>query len=326
MAKVIRWGILGTGSIARKFAQGLVSVADAELAAVGSRAKETADKFADEFNVPRRHASYAALAEDDEVDAIYVATPHSLHSQNSLLCLSAGKAVLCEKPFAINAAQAEEVVRCARQSKRFLMEAMWTRFLPHMVKLRQLLSEKAVGEVRMVTGDFGFRTKVNPQGRLFNPALGGGALLDVGVYTVSLASMLLGAPSRVAALAELGSTGVDEQSAMILSYQGGQLAVLFTAIRTSTPHEATIIGTDGYIRIHSSWWRPSRLTVRKAGKEELIEVPSEGNGYNYQAAEVGRCLREGRLESDIMGLDETLSIMRTMDQIRVQWGLKYPME
>lgn len=327
MEQKIRWGILGTGNIAHQFARGLSVLTDAELVAVGSRSQETADAFGDEFGVGRRHPSYEALANDPDVDAIYVSTPHSLHRENSLLCLDAGKAVLCEKPFTINAREAEEVVKAAREKQLFLMEAMWTRFLPALVRVRELLAERAIGDVRMVAADFGFRTNVNPKSRLFDPALGGGALLDVGVYPVSLASMILGAPARVAGLAHLGETGVDEQGAIVLGYAGGQIANLYTAVRTNTPHDARIMGTNGSIQINSPWWKPTALTVSVAGAEpEVVELPYEGNGYNYEAAEVGRCLRAGKLESDHMPLDETLAIMRTLDQIRAEWGLKYPMD
>lgn len=327
MGRKTRWGILGTGSIAKKFAEGLKSVKTAELAAVGSRQQATADKFADEFGAPRRHASYAALAADDGVDVIYVATPHAMHRQDALLCLEAGRAVLCEKPFAINEREAREMVAAARRKKVFLMEAMWTRFLPAMVRLRDLLAAGTIGQVRMVAADFGFRAGFNPKGRLFDPALGGGALLDVGVYTVSLASMILGGePAELAALGELGQTGVDEQSAFVLRYKGGQLATLSAAVRTNTPMEATVMGTDGYVRVGSMWWCGTRLTVHSKGGDQVIDVPLEGNGYNYEAAEVGRRLGEGKLESEVMPLEETLGVMRTLDRIRSKMGLRYPME
>ena len=322
-----RWGILGTGNIASQFARVLAVLDDAELVAVGSRTAKSAEVFGEQFAVPHRHTSYAALASDPEVDAIYVATPHPLHMENTLLGLEAGKAVLCEKPFAINAGQAEAMIATARRRGVFLMEAMWTRFLPHMVRLRELLAQGAIGELRMLQADFGFRTSFNPQSRLFDPALGGGALLDVGIYPVSLASMLFGAPERVTGMAHLGATGVDEQSAMIFGYAGGQLAVISQAIRTNSPHEALLLGTAGKIRVHTSWWKASTMTLSIEGRpDELIDVPATGNGYNYEAAEVGRCLHEGRTESEVMPLDETLAIMRTLDQVRAQWGLRYPGE
>jgi len=322
-----RWGILGTGNIASQFARGLAALDDAELVAVGSRTADSAEAFGERFSAPRRHSSYAALASDPDVDAIYVATPHPLHHDNTIMCLESGKAVLCEKPFAINATEAQSMIATARARGVFLMEAMWTRFLPHIVRLRELLAAGTIGEVRMLQVDFGFRTSFNPQGRLFDPALGGGALLDVGIYPVSLASMILGTPQRVTGMAHLGETGVDEQSAMIFGYAGGQLALLSQAIRTNSPHEALLLGTVGKIRVHSSWWKSTTITLSVDGRpDELIDLPEVGNGYNYEAAEVGRCLRAGRTESNVMPLDETLAIMRTLDEVRAQWGLRYPGE
>ncbi len=327
MTAPIRWGILGCGNIARKFATGLQALDDAELVAVGSRTEDKASSFAAEFGAARSHGSYEALAADADVDAIYVATPHPMHRDNSILCLEAGKAVLCEKPFTINATEARAVVDVARQRGVFLMEAMWTRFLPVMVQVRRWLAEGAIGEPRMVTADFGFRSGVNPEGRLFNPALGGGALLDVGIYPISFACMVFGPhPESIASAATLGETGVDEQAGVILSYAGGQMAVATTAIRVSTPHEARILGTDGRILLEPSFWKGERVTLQAGGKDETLELPLEGNGYNYEAAEVGRCLRAGELESPSMTLDETVAIMEVLDRIRGQWGLKYPME
>jgi predicted dehydrogenase len=323
----IKWGIISTGTIARKFADGLSVLPDAELVAVGSRSQATADSFAQQYNVPRAYDSYEALVQDDEVDVIYIGTPHNFHMENTLLCLEAGKAVLCEKPFAINTSEAQTMVDSARAKGLFLMEAMWTRYLPIMVKVRELMAAGAIGEMRMITADFGYRAQFNAQARHFNPNLGGGALLDVGIYPLSLAYMILGQPRRISSMAELGQTGVDEQSAFILGYEGGEMAVLTTAVRTNTPHEATILGTNGRLKIHTPWWVPTTMTLSVNGKEdEEIHLPYEGNGYNYEAAEVMRCLREGKLESDIMSLDESLQIMQTMDEIRAQWGLKYPME
>ena len=327
MTRRIGWGILGTGAIAHKFARGLAVLDDADLVAVGSRSAHGAREFAEEFSVPHRHATYGSLAEDEDVDVVYVATPNSFHRESCLLCLEAGKAVLCEKPFALNAAQAEEVIREARRRGLFLMEAMWMRFLPVMSVVRGWVADGSVGQVRMVTADFGFRTEFNPQGRLFDLQLGGGSLLDVGVYTVSLASMVLGPnPTAVESTANLGQSGVDEQAAFILGYEGGQLAVLSSAIRTQTPHEARIIGTEGFVEIDPDFHSATSATLKADGKTEQVELPLEGNGFNYEAAEVGRCLRTGSLESEIMPLDETLGIMRILDQIRSLWGLTYPSE
>jgi predicted dehydrogenase len=326
MSKKVRWGILGTGRIAKQFAEGLRSLPDAELVAVGSRAQATADSFAKDFTVPFRHASYAALVNDPKVDAVYVATPHSLHAENTLLALEAGKPVLCEKPFTINAPQAEKVIQTARSKKILVMEAMWSRFLPSIHRLRELLAEGVIGEPRMLTADFGFKAS-HDKGRLFDPALGGGALLDVGIYPVSFASMLFGPPAKVTGQAELGATGVDEQAAMVLSHAKGELSVLHTSIRANTFQDATILGTKGRIKLHTPWWKASDLTLYlDEGGEELFEFPYTSNGFQFEAAAFMECLREGKLESEVMPLDETLSIMKTLDTLRSQWGLKYPME
>lgn len=327
MSQPFRWGILGLGNIAGQFATGLKAIPDATLAAVGSRSQEKADTFGEKFGAARRHGSYRALAEDPEVDAVYVASPHPMHKDDALLCLNHGKAVLCEKPFTINAREAEEVIAAARKNNAFLMEAMWSRFTPVWAKIRQLLAEGAIGEPRMLQADFGFQAGFDPKSRLFDPALGGGALLDVGVYCVSLASMLFGTPVAQTGLATLGATGIDEQSAFVLRYGNGELAVLSTAVRTNTPHEATILGTSGSIRVESPWWIPKVLTLSQQGKDtQRIEIPFDGNGYNYEALEVMDCVRRGETESRHLPLSETLQIMQTMDALRAQWGLKYPQE
>jgi predicted dehydrogenase len=322
-----RWGILGTGAIARQFVKGLRSLPEAEVLAVGSRSEASATKFADGRGIPRRHASYADLASDPDVDVVYIATPHPFHAENATLCLEAGKAVLCEKPFSVNAAEAQRVVGLAREKGLFLMEGMWTRFFPLMEEVRRLVSGGALGEVRMLNVDFGFRADPDPASRLFAPGLGGGALLDVGVYCVSFASMVLGRPSGSVGISHLGETGVDEQASVILEHEGGRLANLSIGIRTTTPQEATIMGTEGYVRIHPPWWRPASMTVsRPGGEDEYVEAPASGNGFNYEAAEVMRRLEAGETESDIMPLDETISVMKTMDDIRAAWGLEYPGE
>jgi len=327
MSHRIRWGILGTGKIAHQFANALRRMPDAELFAVGSRSAGSAGRFADEFEVVRHYASYAELVSDSDVEVIYVATPHSCHAENTRLALDAGKAVLCEKPFTINAAQTREVIKSARERKLFLMEAMWTRCFPLMKKLRELLASGAIGEVRQLTADFGFRAEYQDEPRLFGPEFGGGALLDVGVYPVSLASLLFGPPTKIVSAANLGPTGVDEEASVILTHGRGEMAILHTAIRLETAQEAIITGTQGRIRIHSPWWRPVAMTLSRDDKpDERLDFPLEGNGYEYEAIEVMSCLRAGKLESPLMPLDESLSIMETLDAIRAQWGLKYPME
>lgn len=328
MVTKIRWGILGCGNIANKFAEALGFVDDAQLVAVGSRSIEKAKEFGDKYKVSRHYGSYQKLANDKGIDIIYVATPHNLHCENTILCLEADKAVVCEKPLAVNARQAKAMIDCALKHKLFLMEAMWTRFLPVMDKVRQLLAEDAIGEVRMLAADFGFRgADGNEKTRLLNPDLAGGALLDVGIYPLALSSMLFGAPRKISSDAYLGETGVDEQAAVILGYDKGRLAIIHTAVRTATSHEATIMGTKGMIRIHRSWWSGNTLTLIRTGKDEqFIELPSHENGFVYEIKAAHAALRAGKLETALMPLDETLAIAETMDAIRAQWGLKYPFE
>lgn len=325
MTSVTRWGILGTGNIARQFAKGLQSLPDAELAAVGSRTQEGAATFAETFG-GRAHGSYEALAADPDIDAVYISTPHTLHAENSILCLENGKAVLCEKPFTLNAGEAQRVVDTARAEGLFLMEAMWTRFFPLAASLRELVREGRIGDVKLLHADFGFRGVVDPEHRLFNLALGGGALLDLGVYPVSLASFLLGTPTEVSSHAYLGETGVDEQNAVASKHAGGALALLSSTLRATTPQEALIMGSEGTIRVHAPWWQPTRLTVTDGTGDEELSSPLPHNGYAYEAAEVGRCLQEGVLASPIMPWDETLDIMKTLDSCRAAWGLRYPGE
>ena len=322
----VRWGILGPGRIARKFAADLAHAPGAELVAVGSRNQANADAFGDEFGVPNRYDSYADLANDPDVDVVYIATPHPAHHDATILCLRAGKHVLVEKPFAMNAAEACEMVEAARAGNRFLMEAMWTRFRPLMAKVRQLLAEGALGEVQLVTATIGWMSSFDPEFRLYNPLLGGGALLDGGVYPVSFASMVLGAPTEACGVATIGESGVDEQETIALRYPSGAVAALGVTVRANPQSIATIVGTRGTIVIDHDWHKPQtfRLLVPGAEPQVFDYTMTEGLGYQFEAIEVMRCLREGRTESPIMPLDESVSIVQTMEQLLRSWGVRYP--
>ncbi len=337
----IRWGILSTGYIANLFAEGLTALDDATLTAVGSRGQANAEAFGETWNVPHRHGSYEALANDPDIDVIYVGTPHPFHYENTLMCLNAGKHVLVEKPFAMNARQTREMIDLARQKGLFLMEAMWTRFLPAMVQVRKWIADGEIGDVELVRAHFSFMTDFDPTSRLFAPELGGGALLDAGIYPISFASMILGTPRTVSSTASLGRTGTDDRSAYLFGYDRGQTALLSSGVQLAVPVEADVFGTRGYIKIHEPWLRPRVVTLAKPpapGSEssliydgilfdkQTVHPPTRGNGYNYEAAEVGQCIRAGKHESAVMPLTETLAIMATLDTIRAQWQLTYPGE
>ena len=323
----IRWGFLGTGAIASAFATDLALLPDAVAVAVGSRTMSSADAFADRYGIPRRYDSYQALVADEEIDAVYVATPHPAHRACALLAIEAGKAVLVEKPFTLNAAEARELVAAAAAHGTFLMEAMWTRFLPHVVGIRQLIAEGRLGAVRSFAADFGGEAPADLGHRAWALDLGGGALLDLGVYPLSFASMLFGAPTIVTAVSELAVTGVDSQTAVVLQYQRGEVAVLFTTLETATARRACISGTDACIEIEREFFAPARFRViDRTGAQELYDLAHVGRGLRHQAAEVGRCLRAGLAESAVMPLAETVTIMESMDEIRRQIGLVYPSE
>jgi predicted dehydrogenase len=319
----IGWGILGAGRIAGKYATEAKLVPGARLMAVGSRSVEKAEEFARQNGIERAHGSYAELVADPDVDAIYVATLHPTHCEHTLLALEHGKAVLCEKPFAVTGREARMMIERARERKLFLMEAMWSRFNPITVQVRRWIAEGRIGEPRMLTVDLGFRAAWNPEGRLLNPALAGGALLDVGVYVLAYASMVFGRPAQIQAAAHIGETGVDEQTAMVLKYAGGQIASLTCAIRTPSPQGARIDGTEGAIEIPAFWRAPSARLIRP--KEDPVEAAGE-IGFQFEIAEAMACLRAGEIESPNMPLDETLSIAETMDEVRRQIGLRYPFE
>jgi dihydrodiol dehydrogenase / D-xylose 1-dehydrogenase (NADP) len=327
----IRWGIISTGWIADRFVKGLSVVEDAEAVAVGSRTQASADGFADKWHIPHRHGSYEALVNDPDVDVIYIGTPHPFHYENTLLCLNAGKHVLVEKPFAMNAHQVKEMIKLARGKGLFLMEAMWTRYLPALVQVRQWLAEESIGDVELVRASFSFKGDFPPTHRLLNPKLGGGALLDAGIYPISLAYMVLGSPQTINSTACFGETGIDVWSAYMLGYDKGKAALLSSGVQLSIPVEAEIIGTKGYIKIHETWLNARVVTLAQSTggnvfNTQTVHVPTVENGYNYEAVEVDKCLKAGKLESAVMPLDETLDIMITLDTIRKQWGLTYPME
>jgi predicted dehydrogenase len=323
----MRWGILGPGHIARSFARGLQEAHGARLVAVGSRSLDRAQTFAAEFGVERAWGSYRELAGDPGVDAVYVASPHALHEEHTILCLEAGKQVLCEKPMALNATQARRMISTAREHDRALMEALWTRFVPAFRELQERVDDGAIGEIRYVQADFGFRAERDPASRLFAPRLGGGALLDLGVYPINLAFMVCGAPTEIEATTTVGPTGVDEETAIQLRHENGAVSHLYCSLRADTSREARIVGTEGSITIPAPWWFSPRFTLERRNTEPAShEFENRGGGYTHEAEEFMDLVRAGRTESRIMPLDETVAILETMDEIRRGGGLRYPGE
>lgn len=324
MDKAIRWGILGTGKIAQAMATALRDLPDARLVAVASRSLESAKRFGAQFGIERCHGSYQALADDAGVDVVYLATPHTLHADNALMCLMAGKHVLCEKPFTMNAREAQTVIKLAHEKQLFLMEAMWSRFLPAVQEAQRLIASGAIGTVQQLQADIGFVASFPPEHRLLNPALGGGALLDIGIYPLSMAAFFLGPVTQVQTLAEMGPTGVDEQAVFSLLHEGGGSSSCACTMRALTPTELTITGTLGRIRLPGRFYKPDHLVVEPMnGERRVVAAPFIGNGYTHEAMEAMRCIRADLLESPLMPHAETLALMTVLDTMRAQVGLVY---
>lgn len=325
-APSIGWGVLGAGRIAGAFVTALHARSSSRAVAVGSRSAERGRAFADRYEVPTVHSSYQDLVADPRVDVVYVATPHSEHRDNALLAIAAGKHLLVEKSFTRNAAEAREVLAAAEAAGVFVMEAMWTRFLPHVAAVHQLIDAGEIGEPVSLLADHGQFFPLDPGSRLYDPALAGGALLDLGVYPVSFAHDLLGVPASVRAVGQLTSTGVDGQIGAVLDYGGRLQATVSTTLWAQTPTMALLSGTEGSIRVDGPFYAPSSFRVeRRDGRRWSFEqrVP---HGLQYEAAEVARCITEGRTESPRMTWAQTLAVMETMDEIRRQIGVVYPGE
>ncbi len=329
MKKTIRWGIIGCGKIAAKFASDLKLVDDAVLYAVAARSYDAAAAFAATHQASKAYDNYTALVQDESVDVIYIATPHSFHYEHTMLCIAHGKAVLCEKPFAINTLQATEMINFARKQKVFLMEALWTKFLPHYQQLIQMIQEGKLGVLQSVLINFGFKPQAPVSPRLFDLKLGGGTLMDIGIYNVFMALSILGKPQQIqAVMVPHAATGVDEQCAVLFTYPNGAMAQLFSSFVTTLPTEAEIAGTAGSIRLTSRFYEPSatiqyyHFTIRETTE---IQVPKEsGFGYQYEARHVNQCLQQGLTESPVMAHADTLLLMETLDAIRATAGIHYP--
>ncbi|MFC0533587.1 Gfo/Idh/MocA family protein [Phytohabitans kaempferiae] len=324
MSERTRWGILATGGIATSFVQDLKLLPDAEVVAVGSRTADSARAFADRHEIPRAYGSWRELADDGDLDVIYVATPHSAHYAATRVCLEAGRAVLCEKPFTLDLTTTVELLDLARDRGLFLMEAMWMRCNPGVLRIVELLRADAIGEVTSVHADFGVAGPFDSNHRMRAPELGGGALLDLGVYPIAFAHLILGVPQHVRAWAKIGPEGTDENTAIIFGYDSGALASLTSGMLGQTALAATVTGTKGRIDLDTPFFRPDRFTLHREGTEpEVVEVTREGHGYRYEAEEVQRCLRAGLTESPLVPHAATIQVMELLDRIRHEIGVSY---
>jgi dihydrodiol dehydrogenase / D-xylose 1-dehydrogenase (NADP) len=324
--KKINWAILAPGKMASKFATALKGVADAHLYSVASRNVTRARAFADLYDFETVAPSYDALMADPKVDVIYIASPHTLHAEQSIDCLKSGKAVLCEKPMTINADQATRVFDAAQANQSFYMEAVWTRFMPMLIKVRDIIDSGRIGEVQTAQASFGINVPFSPHHRLYDPQLAGGALLDVGIYTITFAQWLMQtAPVQITAAAQLGPTGVDQRTGLILRYPQGQVATLNASINSISNHEAWIFGSKGSIKM-SSFWQCEEIAVMFDGETEIVTMPHRINGYEGEIEEVQRCLNANKIQSELFPWSESLIVMNIMDEARKQIGLRYPSE
>lgn len=322
--KKINWGIIGLGEIANKFASDLQLSKNAVLYAVASRNEKRAKNFADKYSASKFYTSYEVLADDPEIDVIYVATPHTFHFENTMMCLKKGKGVLCEKPMGIDHKEVEMMVREAREGNLFLMEGIWTRFIPATQKLLEILDKKILGDLLFMRADFGFKGDSHPEGRLYNKKLGGGSLMDIGIYPIYLSLLTLGTPIDIKGMARMTNTDVDAYCSMLLNYQNGAKAILETTIESATPTEAYIHGSKGSLKLHSMFHQTEKITISLYGEEEKVLILEyEGNGFLYEIEEVNACLQKGKIESPKLPLKTSLEVIKLIDSIKEEIGLNY---
>jgi predicted dehydrogenase len=326
--RIVKWGIIGLGNIAHSFAQGLKVIPNAKLHAVASRSADKSLQFANHYNVKHALGSYEEITSIEDVDIIYIATPHNLHYENTLMCLEANKAVLCEKPFSVNYKQANKMIDKARENNTFLMEGLWTRFHPHVIKTLELLKDESMGNVQMIDANFSFRPPYNPAQRLFNPALAGGSLLDIGIYPVFIAYLFLGVPDNMHACMTKAQTGVDETMTMIFEYEHNKSASLYSSFAVNSGTEANIMTDNGvHIRMNKPFHVPTNLVIsRIKGKSEHLTIPYVGNGYNYEALAAQNAYLDNKIECAEWNHSNTSDLIKILDQVRDLTGLKYPFE
>lgn len=324
------WAIVAPGNIAHRFAEALASIPNASLYGVTGRSVERSAAFAQKFDIPKVFTNIQELLADPMVDVVYIASPHQAHASQSLDCLNAGKAVLCEKPMTVNARQARQIIDVAQQNQVFFMEAVWTRFLPIYSQIRRWLDSGKIGEVRLVQANFGIKPTIDNSHRLLNPELAGGSILDLGIYPLTLADWVYQeTPRQIQASGHLGETGVDEQMAATLRYSGDRLAQIYSAVNLHTSATATIFGTEGQIEIQPPFLGSETATLHLLNPNEspvTITLPHAVNGYVYEAEEVQRCLAQGLMQSLTMPWQSSIRMMEIMDELRAQLGVRYPFE
>lgn len=320
--KTIKWGIIGLGKIANKFATDLATVEGTLLTAVASRSQENATKFAQKFNVKKTYSSYKALVKDSEVDAIYIATPHSFHKEHSILCLQHKKAVLCEKPFAMNAKEVSEMIAVAKENDALLMEALWTYFLPHFNFILDVVESEKYGKLKKLEADFGFYTPYNTDSRLFKKEVGGGALLDIGIYPIFLALATLGKPNNIEAVATFFENGADSSCAMIFEYNDIK-AHLKSTLLEETPTEAIFTFEDAVVKLHARFHESSKISIITDNKEEIIDVKTTTIGYSFEAAHFSQLVRDGKKQSDALTFEFSENLIAVLDEVRAIIGLEY---
>lgn len=321
--KLISWGIIGLGNIAHKFAQDLLAVKHAQLYAVASRSRSKAKTFSEIYNVQKAYDSYEELVKDPKIDAIYIATPHSFHKENTLLCLQNKKAVLCEKPFAMNYEEVDEMITLAKTNNTLLMEALWTYFLPHYKYVLDVLNKRQYGDILKIEADFGFKAEFDVSSRVYKKSLGGGSLLDIGIYPIFAALTTLGLPNSIEANASFFDNGVDSSCTMVFNYNNGAKALLKSTLSEKTPTEAIFYCERGTIKINSRWHAPSSVSLIVNGKENIIDFENKSIGYAHEILHFNQLLRDGKTESDIMTFGFSKKIIQTLDEVREIIGLTY---
>jgi predicted dehydrogenase len=318
----VRWGVVGPGRIANKVVRDFPHVPNAQAVAVASRSTGRAEAFAAEHDLPRAYGSYRAILDDPDVDVLYIATPHPQHRAVALAALRAGKAILVEKAFTVTPHATREIADLAAETGVFAMEAMWTRFQPAIVRMRELIAEGAVGEVRSVQADLGVRNPLRSDDRFVAPELGGGALFDLTVYPINFAQMVLGTPTAVTAYGTLAPTGVDLEEAVLLDFAGGATATLTTTLRAATPGQARVFGTGGWIDVLPRFHHPDTIVLHRQGRDpEELTLPATGGGYAHELIEVTGCVAAGRPESAVMPLADTIAVQDVMDAVAAQLGM-----